>query len=162
VARVAASHVLVIDDEQHIRAFVRDALETFGYAVDVAADGVQGLALFDQHHYDLLLLDLRMPHLGGWEVLQAITWRRPTRAVIMSGFVTPMDEEQARQLGVVILRKPFTVADFKQVVQEALAGPPGDVSKKPLAKSGEEDGEAELRRIAQSESPPVTPLPTPH
>jgi CheY-like chemotaxis protein len=136
---VTAPRVLVIEDEAHIRVFVRDALEMFGYEVDVAADGVQGLALFDQHSYDLLVLDLRMPYLSGWEVLDAITRRRPTRAVIISGFVSYDDEDQARQRGVAILRKPFTVPDFKRLIQGALAGQAGEVPRKPLAKSSEGD-----------------------
>jgi two-component system, OmpR family, KDP operon response regulator KdpE len=142
-----APRVLVVDDEAHIRAFIRDALGMCGYIADVAANGVQALMLFDQHSYDLLVLDLRMPEMGGWEVLDAITRRRPTRAVIISGFVTPFDEERARQLGVALLRKPFTVADFKRLVQEGVAGRSGETPRKPLAKSGEEDvtNEREVR-----------------
>jgi CheY-like chemotaxis protein len=139
VAGVSAPRILVIDDEEHIRAFVRDALESFGYEVDVAADGVQGLALFDRYEYDLLVLDLRMPELSGWAVLEAVTTRRPTRAVIISGFVTALDEQQAQERGVALLRKPFTLADVKRVVQEGLASQPGEMPRKPLMKSGDED-----------------------
>jgi len=131
--------VLVIDDEAQVRAFVGDALDSLGYEVDEAEDGTRGLALIERQPYALLVTDLRMPQMSGWEVVNAVSRRGSMPIVIMSGFITPADEERARDAGLTVLRKPLGFAELKRATREGLAGPGADVPTKPLAKSGEVD-----------------------
>ncbi|MEL0075219.1 MAG: response regulator [Ilumatobacter sp.] len=64
--------LLFIEDDDAIRLALRLALEDEGYLVHEAADGASGLVQFGQHHPDLVLLDLRLPDLSGFEVCRAL------------------------------------------------------------------------------------------
>ena len=67
-----APKILVVDDDLAIRNLVKDILETRGYKVEMAADGLQGLARYKQGSFDLLILDSRMPRIDGNGLLDAI------------------------------------------------------------------------------------------
>ena len=64
--------LLFIEDDNHIRAALRLALEDEGYAVLEAADGAKGLSVFDANTVDLVLLDLRLPDMSGFDVCRAL------------------------------------------------------------------------------------------
>lgn len=66
------SKILIIEDEIATAAPVKIALELEGIDADIAKDGAEGLALFEQNDYDLILLDLKMPGMSGEEVLSQI------------------------------------------------------------------------------------------
>lgn len=65
-------HVLLIEDEPNVSAFVRKGLEEEGYQVQAAYDGPSGLACLRGYPYDLLILDIALPGLNGWEVCRQI------------------------------------------------------------------------------------------
>ena len=77
------ARILIIDDEAAIRESLETLLSLEGYAVDTAADGVQGLARIDARPYDLVLLDFALPGQNGLEVLGRIRERQPNLPVIM-------------------------------------------------------------------------------
>jgi len=64
--------ILVVEDEAKVASFIRRALEEESYAVDLCADGAQGLALGEGGGYDLIILDVMLPTLSGVEVLTAL------------------------------------------------------------------------------------------
>src|SRR2546423_9299467 len=64
--------VLVVDDEPDLVSLLRFALETRGYAVVGAQDGPSALSALNRHHPDVVVLDLMLPGLDGWDVLAAI------------------------------------------------------------------------------------------
>ena len=68
--------VLVIDDEQSVRRLARAGLTARGYEVIEAASGQEGLLLIEEQRPELILLDLGLPLMSGWAVLEAIQ-RRP-------------------------------------------------------------------------------------
>ena len=70
--RPPTPRILVVDDDLEIRNLVKDILETRGYHVEIAADGLQGLACYKKGAYDLLILDSRMPRVDGNAMLDAI------------------------------------------------------------------------------------------
>src|SRR5260370_2619460 len=83
---VAACRILVVDDDPQIRDSVSDLLRLEGYRVDWAANGPVALALVPRSPPDLILLDVHLPGLSGWEVarrLRARGWRVPI--VVMTG-----------------------------------------------------------------------------
>ncbi|MGE0200744.1 MAG: response regulator transcription factor [Candidatus Melainabacteria bacterium] len=61
--------LLLIDDEPNL---IRDILTLYGFEVDLAKNGLEGLKLIQEHNYDLVILDLMMPVMDGWEVLNVI------------------------------------------------------------------------------------------
>ncbi|HEX9871075.1 MAG TPA: response regulator transcription factor [Candidatus Tectomicrobia bacterium] len=75
--------ILVVEDEQKVASFIKKGLEEEGYAVDVAADGEEGLALGLARVHDLIVLDIRLPKLDGLRVLQALRQDHVTAAVLL-------------------------------------------------------------------------------
>ncbi|MGL9773457.1 MAG: winged helix-turn-helix domain-containing protein [Sodalis sp. (in: enterobacteria)] len=64
--------ILVIDDEPKTREYMRSGLTESAYVVDVAVNGREGLFMAEEYHYDLILLDVMMPELNGWEVIKTL------------------------------------------------------------------------------------------
>ena len=92
--------ILTIDDEKMIREMLADYLEDAGYTVIVAQDGLSGIAAFEAHAPDAVLVDLRMPVLDGLEVLIHVTKAAPETPVIMvSGTGVLRDVIEALRLG---------------------------------------------------------------
>ena len=79
----AEARILIVDDEAAIRESLETLLSLEGYAVEMAGDGVQGLARIDSRSYDLVLLDLALPGQNGLEVLARIRERHADLPVIM-------------------------------------------------------------------------------
>jgi DNA-binding response OmpR family regulator len=64
--------ILVVEDEKKVASFIKKGLEEEGYAVDVAADGEEGLSMALARVHDLIILDIRLPKMDGLRVLQAL------------------------------------------------------------------------------------------
>ncbi len=77
------ARLLVVDDDAAIRKILRDRFRALGHSVDVAADGKEALALVDKQGADLLLLDLQMPTMDGFAVLEALVGRPDAPAVVV-------------------------------------------------------------------------------
>jgi DNA-binding NtrC family response regulator len=75
--------VRVIDDDPSVRDVVRYLLEDFGYHCEVAAEGLRGLARFEEGGGNLVLTDLAMPEMSGWEVVEAIRERPSTMPIVL-------------------------------------------------------------------------------
>lgn len=66
------AHVLVVDDDPEVRDALADALREHGYSVSAAADGYEALEAIQQRRPDLVVTDLMMPSMNGWELLGAL------------------------------------------------------------------------------------------
>lgn len=92
--------ILTIDDEEIIRETIHDFLECFDYKVLEAENGREGLAVFEQEHPDMVLVDLRMPEVDGLQVLKKITTDAPDiPVIIVSGTGVIADAVEALRLG---------------------------------------------------------------
>ena len=76
--------ILIIDDERFIRNSLSDLVSVFGYDVETAEDGQQGLAMAVKEHYDAIFCDIKMPNMNGLEVLDGLREQGVDSAVIMS------------------------------------------------------------------------------
>ena len=76
--------ILVVDDEPHILKAVSRRLERSGYQVEVAADGEEALEKFERFRPDLIVLDLMLPRMDGYEVCHAIRERSSVPIIILS------------------------------------------------------------------------------
>jgi response regulator RpfG family c-di-GMP phosphodiesterase len=114
--------VLIVDDEKFIRDILADFLGMEGYIVRTAEDGTAALAELNNAHYDLIISDLKMPRMGGIELLDAIGTTAPNAlTVIMTGFGTVETAIDAMKRGAYdYILKPFKVEEVIRVVQRGL------------------------------------------
>lgn len=116
------ARILVVDDEEVIREVIADFLTMEDYSVRTAADGREAIAELDRCRFDLVLSDLKMPNVGGLELLQEMQRRQlPTKAVIMTGFGTIETAIEAMKRGAHdYILKPFRVEEVVLTVRRAL------------------------------------------
>lgn len=117
--------ILVIDDDTGVRKTIRHILSRAGHNVEEAADGRQGVSLFDASAFDLVLTDLIMPEQEGIETILSIKRKRPEAKVIAissGGRIGHVDLlRMAQHLGAdAVLPKPFSAADLTTLVANAL------------------------------------------
>jgi excisionase family DNA binding protein len=89
--------VLIVDDDQGVREYVRINLEAEGYVVREAASAAEGLAALGEESPDLILLDVMMPQVDGWEMLQQIHERTGVGAIPVVMFSGKIDERSAAE-----------------------------------------------------------------
>ncbi len=103
-----ASEILVIEDEQNVRRLVRIALQRDGFSVLEAEDGKTGLQLFAAENPDLVILDLMLPGVDGWEVCREIRARSSTPLIML----TARGDEVDRVLGLEMGADDYVVKPF--------------------------------------------------
>src|SRR5262249_61683116 len=92
--------ILVVDDEKVIREILADFLNMEGYVVHTVEDGVEALKELHRRSYNLVISDLKMPNMGGLELIQKITEESiPVLTVIMTGFGTVETAIEAMKRG---------------------------------------------------------------
>jgi len=112
--------VLVVDDEPQVVWVLQYSLEAEGYTTLSARDGAAALEVVDLFHPKMMLLDIMMPTLDGWSVLEAVGKLpadvRP-RVVVVSALTSLRDRARAAELGAdAFCPKPFNVEDLLSVV----------------------------------------------
>lgn len=120
--------ILVIEDDAALRKVYVNVLTKEGHAVESAVDGQEGLRMAEAAEPDLILLDMRMPHMTGIEFLRAYDVRSKhpnVRVVAFSASDVPQLVDDARQLGVVryLAKYNFTPRSMVAVIKEALSEP---------------------------------------
>jgi GAF domain-containing protein/anti-sigma regulatory factor (Ser/Thr protein kinase) len=116
--------ILVIDDEADVRELVADVLTGRGHTVAVAAGGREGLSRFETGRYDLVVTDLGMPDLTGWEVARAIkASRADVPVLLLTGWADAVSPSDAARVDGVV-KKPFDLKHLATVVTDALSSRP--------------------------------------
>jgi len=109
--------VLIVDDDPGIRRYVKASLESEGYAVREAGSAEEGLAALEEKSPDLILLDVMMPKIDGWEMLRLVQERHGVGAIpviMFSGRVDEAAAEAVRRGAKAFVGKPF---DPEQLVE---------------------------------------------
>jgi two-component system response regulator HydG len=121
----AATSVLVVDDEEDICHNLSDILSDLGYQVEVAHDGPSALGRVRGRHYDIALLDLKMPGMDGLTLYREIRKLRPeTVAIVVSAYAAPETESQALDAGAwKVLSKPVDFPRLLGLMEEAAGQP---------------------------------------
>jgi len=116
-----SARILVVDDEEIVIRSCLRILEGNGYEIDVAHDGHDALRKVESNSYDIMILDIMMPNLGGMEVLRRVKETHPDIDVIMITGLSQIDTAvQAMKLGAFdYISKPFEPDELKLVVQRA-------------------------------------------
>jgi DNA-binding NtrC family response regulator len=152
--------VLIIDDEASIRDGCGQVLARKGYHVEATGDPRQGAEMAHRGDYDCILLDIRMPGIGGLELLKALKTERglKARVIMITGYGTIPLAVEAMRLGAVdFLTKPYTADELRDAVARAVTD--GDAGRPPkeipmLVGDSDYMGElkAAIRRIASTDS----------
>jgi CheY-like chemotaxis protein len=131
-------HILVVDDDPMVRMAIEICLERHNFQVTIADGGEAGLRALEERNYDLMIVDIFMPHMRGFESIRIFHERAPAVPLIaMSGYAfanldspAPDFLRMTLELGASrCLRKPFTPAALLTVINECLSEtrscPPG-------------------------------------
>jgi len=115
-------NILIIDDEDFVRGAIHEILEDEGHHVVDASSGEEGIEKFHKEKFDLVLTDLGMPGLAGWEVIariKAINEKVPI--ILLTGWANQTDLKLAKESGVdLILAKPVTTKDLIAMISKAV------------------------------------------
>jgi excisionase family DNA binding protein len=120
--RPASASVLVVDDDAGLREFVRVNLEAEGYSVREAASASEGLAALGEEPPDLILLDVMMPQMDGWEMLRRVQERHGIDAIQVIMYSGKLDEAgKAEERGArAFIGKPFDAAKLLEATKQLL------------------------------------------
>jgi CheY-like chemotaxis protein len=136
--------ILVADDDAPLRALYTMVAGRVGVEADVVSTGRDAIAALKSRRYDLALMDLNMPRLSGWEVLDFLRSRydaRPRRLFIVTGFTDQQISAADRDLVTAVLYKPVAQDELRMLVTECLRG-----------------GEVDLPKILRTTSHRLSPL----
>ena len=114
--------ILVVDDEKVIRNGCREVLTQEGYEVILAENGELGLKMIEKAHFDVILLDLMMPGLSGFDVLSHVKALHPdTSIIVITGYATVENSIEAMKKGAFdFIPKPFSPDQLRVVVSKAI------------------------------------------
>jgi DNA-binding response OmpR family regulator len=117
------AHILIVDDEPNVRLVFRTALESSGYTISMAENGESALRWLEATPFDLALLDLQMPGIGGMDVLESLREAgNDVPVVIVTAHSNVPNAVQAMKLGAIdFLAKPLSPDTLRQVVAEVLS-----------------------------------------
>ena len=117
--------VLVVDDNEDNAHIIRDYLESKGYPISVAYNGNEAMTLFKSEKPSIVLLDVMMPGLDGWQVCREIKASpngKNVRVVMVTALQDWMDKRQALETGADdFVEKPFELAKLGEVVERNTA-----------------------------------------
>jgi DNA-binding NtrC family response regulator len=136
-------HVLIVDDEPSVRLTLEEALRPLEVEVSAAASGEDALAVLRTRPVDVMLLDLRLPRLGGMDLLRHLEWAHPeVRVVVVTAHGTVADAVEAMKHGAAdFLQKPFAIAEVRALVRRVL-----DRERLDATRATEYDEHVELAR----------------
>ncbi|HEV7921223.1 MAG TPA: response regulator transcription factor [Thermoanaerobaculia bacterium] len=120
IADVEKKRILVIDDDLPLRGMLAAALRQHGFQVLLAGDGAEGHRAFTIHSPHLILLDLAMPNVNGWDFLQRLqeTGRLGKTPIIVVSAHLRVDPQAVLQMGVsAILPKPFNLHELIDLIE---------------------------------------------
>ena len=119
-----SARCLIVDDEESLLAMMRDVLVEAGYAVDAVTSGGEALQLLRQNSYDLIISDIRMPEIDGFQVIEHERQQKNgdgTQFLLVTGDL--LDEQlrnRIQELGARVLYKPFDIRVLLETVASAL------------------------------------------
>ena len=125
VVEIRESNIMIIDDEPEIGVLLSEILSNQGHQTCVFDNGIGGIEAFKKGSYEILITDLGMPGVSGWEVINIV---RQIKLGVVIGIITGWDvsEEEAKQKGVdFLIKKPFRADYVLQVVTNAVESKAG-------------------------------------
>ncbi len=127
VPHASARHVLVVDDDMCIRRGLKIRLEGAGYKVSTAGNGTEGIMIFDENGADLMILDVKMPDIDGFEVCKSVKEKDDVPVIFLTGAQNQMVRDYLPQMvdavgGDYFMRKPFDARLLMKLIGGILNG----------------------------------------
>jgi DNA-binding NtrC family response regulator len=115
--------ILVVDDEDALRTVLSSELSSEGYEVRTAGDGDEAISGLQKETFDLVLLDIRMPRVNGFEVLKYVKEKHPkTKVVMLTGFADLKNAIESKKLGAEdFVSKPYDLVDLLTTIERVLS-----------------------------------------
>ncbi|HDR7737845.1 MULTISPECIES: response regulator transcription factor [Bacillus cereus group] len=114
-------HILVVEDDQEIQELIKQFLMTQQYKVIVASDGLEGMKQFNKQSFDLILLDVMMPNLSGFEVAKMIRSQSNIPIIMLTALEEEQDQMKGFDLGIDdYITKPFSFHVLMRRVEAVL------------------------------------------
>ena len=131
-----ADKILIVEDEAHITRTLRLYLEQAGYLVVIIADGAQAMPAFRHEKPDLVILDLHLPHVDGWEICRQIRREGDTPIIMLTARSEESDKLIGLELGAVdYVTKPFSPREVTARVRVVLRRSHGQVQPPPILRA---------------------------
>ncbi len=115
--------ILVVDDEDALRTVLSAELNSEGYDVGTAADGAEALIELQKEKFDLVLLDIKMPNMNGFEVLKVIKEKHlGTKVIMLTGFADLKNAIESKKLGAEdFVSKPYDLVDLLTTIDRVMS-----------------------------------------
>jgi DNA-binding NtrC family response regulator len=116
------TRILIIDDDENITKVEAEILEDQGYSVDIAGTGTEAIKKTQKNHYDLMLVDIKLPDMEGIEILNKIRDSTPKiRKIMVTGYPTLQNAVAAVNRGAdAYITKPFDVEKMLAIIKEQI------------------------------------------
>jgi two-component system, OmpR family, response regulator RpaB len=162
--------VLLVEDDNNLREIFQMRLQAEGYTAVVAADGEEGLVSAMKEKPDLVIADVMMPKLSGFEMVESLRAAPETKdmkIIMMTALGQAEDQARGEKLGVIkyLVKSQVTLEDFARVVKEALG--PGDPNAAAAAQneasnnSNQQESETSMQPQDQTNPTPADPAASP-
>lgn len=113
--------LLIVEDEPSLRTLLAQTLHANGYTVFEASDGKEALDIFDKKKIDLVLADIGMPNMDGYELFKALRRKKEDiKVVVMTGYMNSEQSEKLTKEQIDIVSKPFDVAEVLAIIRNVL------------------------------------------
>ena len=116
-------NILIVEDEEDVRNILKDILTQEGHRVETASNGKRGIEKFNKKNFDMVLTDLGMPGMSGWQVaekIKAINGKVPI--ALITGWSIELKESEIKERGIdFIIKKPYKLAQLVNLVQEGIS-----------------------------------------
>ncbi|OGW18076.1 MAG: hypothetical protein A3G93_10010 [Nitrospinae bacterium RIFCSPLOWO2_12_FULL_45_22] len=130
IKEIKGANILAIDDEELVLEVLYEMATFLGHRITTASNAKEGLKIFEDslkvrlpsQRFDMVLTDLGMPGISGWQIAEAIKGLAPDTPLIMiTGWQPEIDINKAKEKGVdLLIGKPFEMAKLRQTIEEAL------------------------------------------
>jgi two-component system cell cycle sensor histidine kinase/response regulator CckA len=116
------ARILVIEDEEDIRHLLKDILTNAGHDVEIAANGREGIEVFEKKEFDLVFTDLGMPVMSGWQVAEKVkNINGKVPVALITGWNVKMEKSEMEDCGIsLVIQKPFRLEQVLTLVQEGI------------------------------------------
>lgn len=114
------SKILIIDDSPPIVNLIKEMVTLIGHTVDTALSGPEGIDKLRQSDHELILLDIMMPEMNGWQVHEEVRRFSTIPVIFITASDTATNRKRATELGELLLSKEVSLVELKQHIEDVI------------------------------------------